>query len=197
MTKFLPFIYDETGYFPNAKCYSMTGESLKYLTAFFNSRLFKFCFIDNFPTLGEDRRELQKRCFENIPVKRISKDEQKPFDIFVDYLTFLHDKTKPPVNPYADNKSIAAVFEDVLNMMVYELYFEEHLKENQIDVLKFLDTSNVFRDISDLRDEILQKEIIGAAYSWLQQSGNPIRDRITLANIRSRDIIRKINSSTH
>ncbi len=84
MTKFLPFIYDETGYFPNAKCYSMTGEGLKYLTAFFNSRLFKFCFNDDFPELLGDTCELQKRCFEKIPVKKISESEQKPFEKIVD-----------------------------------------------------------------------------------------------------------------
>ena len=40
MTKYLPFVYDEEGYFCNQKCFIITGQHLKYLTAFFNSSLF-------------------------------------------------------------------------------------------------------------------------------------------------------------
>lgn len=71
MTKYLPFVYDETGILTNPKCYILTGTHIAYLTAFFNSSLFKFCFRDNFPTLGEDRRELQKIHFEQIPVLEV------------------------------------------------------------------------------------------------------------------------------
>lgn len=47
----------------------MTGENLEYLTAFFNSSLFKFTFKDYFPELLGETRELRKVFFETIPVK--------------------------------------------------------------------------------------------------------------------------------
>src|SRR5690606_10990083 len=86
MTNFLPFIFDKGYIYAHAKCYLMTGESLQYLTAIFNSRLFKFCFMDEFPTLGEDRRELQKRCFEKIPIKKANAVEQQCFEELVDQI---------------------------------------------------------------------------------------------------------------
>jgi hypothetical protein len=113
MTKFLPFVYDETGYFPNAKCYSMTGEALKYLAAFLNSRLFKFCFSDNFPELLGDTYELQKRCFELIPVNRISAEQQKPFEHLVNKILTLKK---------ADNRADTTGLEREIDRLVYQLY---------------------------------------------------------------------------
>ena len=51
MTKFLPFIYDENSYMINDKGFIITGQHIEFLTAFFNSKVFKFCFKENFPEL--------------------------------------------------------------------------------------------------------------------------------------------------
>jgi hypothetical protein len=39
------------------------------LTAFFNSKIFRFCFKEYFPELLGETRELRKVFFETIPVK--------------------------------------------------------------------------------------------------------------------------------
>jgi hypothetical protein len=49
----------------------MSGEYLSYLTLFFNSSLFRFCFKDKFPELLGETRELRKVFFETIAVKTI------------------------------------------------------------------------------------------------------------------------------
>ncbi|KAA6309301.1 hypothetical protein EZS27_039177, partial [termite gut metagenome] len=46
MTKFLPFYFDNLGFYQNDKSFMIIGKHLAYLTAFFNSSLFKYCFID-------------------------------------------------------------------------------------------------------------------------------------------------------
>ncbi len=69
MTKFMPFVYDKGSFFINDKAFIITGEHLGYLTAFFNSRLFRFCFKEYFPELLGETRELRKVFFETIPVK--------------------------------------------------------------------------------------------------------------------------------
>lgn len=45
---------------------------MAYLTAFFNSSLFKFCFRDSFPELQGGTRELSKIFFDKIPVMQVS-----------------------------------------------------------------------------------------------------------------------------
>ena len=44
MTKYLPFYYDEQGFYQNDKSFMITGTHVSYLAAFLNSSLFKFCF---------------------------------------------------------------------------------------------------------------------------------------------------------
>jgi hypothetical protein len=187
-------VYDNGKFYAEATLFMMTGEKLKYLLAILNSNIASWYFNTISTTSGMGTNRWKKYKIEKLPIPDI--EDIAPFEILAEYLTILHDKTRLSVNPFVDNRSIATIFEDALNMMVYELYFEDHMKENEIDVLRFLD-SNIFRDISQVETDERKAKIIGEAYSWLQQSGNPIRDRITLANIRSKDIIRKINSSTH
>ena len=49
----------------------MTGNWLGYLTAFLNSKIFKFAFKEYFPELLGESRELRKVFFETITVKPI------------------------------------------------------------------------------------------------------------------------------
>ena len=79
MTKFMPFVYENKGFVTNQKCFIITGNNIAYLTAFFNSSLFKFCFIDNFPKLGDSGRELSKIFFEKIPVLNVSYSQDEEF----------------------------------------------------------------------------------------------------------------------
>ena len=72
MTKFMPFYYDERGFYQNDKSFMITGTHVSYLVAFLNSSLFKFCFRDNFPELLGGTRELRKIFFDKIPVKKVS-----------------------------------------------------------------------------------------------------------------------------
>ena len=79
MTKFLPFYYDEKGFYQNDKSFMVTGQHVAFLTAFFNSSLFKWCFIDNFPELQGGTRELRKIFFDKIPVKKVNTHIEKDF----------------------------------------------------------------------------------------------------------------------
>lgn len=72
MTKYLPFLFDDKNFFVNQKCFIITGKYIGFLTAFFNSSLFKYCFRDNFPELQGGTRELSKIFFETIPVVPIN-----------------------------------------------------------------------------------------------------------------------------
>ena len=83
MTKYMPFFLDNEGYFTNQKCFIITGENLAWLTAFFNSNVFKICYRDNFPELQGGARELSKIFFEEIKIPRFKEIIAKNFDILV------------------------------------------------------------------------------------------------------------------
>jgi adenine-specific DNA-methyltransferase len=124
MTKFLPFTFDNEGYYTNQKCFLITGESLEYLTAVFNSKLFRFCFEENFPELQGNTRELNKVVFEQIPIKQISEESQQPFKEKVNEILELKK---------ADSKADTSELEKEIDRMVYELY---GLTEEEIGIVE-------------------------------------------------------------
>jgi hypothetical protein len=69
----------QRSFFCNQKCFIITGERLGYLTAFLNSKLFKFAFKEYFPELLGDTRELSKIFFETVPVKPIDNPTENYF----------------------------------------------------------------------------------------------------------------------
>ena len=79
MTKYIPFYFDEKGFYQNDKSFMITGANVAYLTAFLNSSLFKFCFLDNFPELQGGTRELRKIFFDKIPVLKVSDEINNSF----------------------------------------------------------------------------------------------------------------------
>ncbi len=191
------FAYDVEKRYVTAPAYIMTSKKadIKYLLSFLNSKTMEWYLDKVSSSTGQGTNQWSKIFVEQLPIPEPpNKNIQIKFETLADYLIFLNDESNPPVNLYTDNASIAAVFEDVVNMMVYELYFEEHLKQEEIDVLQFIN-EKAFPALG--KDEKANAEIIGKVYKWLQEQENPIRNRVILSNIRSKDIIRRINSTTH
>ncbi len=111
MTSSLPFCYDENGFFGNDKSFIITGESLKYLTAFLNSRLFIFAFKEKFPELMGKTYELRKVFFDKLPIPKLSEKQQKPFIKLVDKIL---------TNKKAGKDTSA--LEREIDKLVYQLY---------------------------------------------------------------------------
>ena len=121
MTKFLPFYYDDKGYFTNQKCFIITGECIGFLAAFFNSILFRFCFKNNFPELFGDTRELSKIFFEQIPVIEVN-------DSVNQRLTELVKKITEMKNEGVDTEYI----EKQIDIIIFNLY---HLTPEEISFI--------------------------------------------------------------
>ncbi|MBK7467880.1 MAG: hypothetical protein IPJ43_14350 [Saprospiraceae bacterium] len=124
-----------------------------------------------------------------FPIKEI--EQMHPFESLVDYLLYLHNKKTPQILSHTDNTHIASHIEDILNMMVYELYFEEHMKEVGIDVLQFINP----KPIDTLKTDKAKAEVIQEFYDWYQKPDNAVRQRMLLVDTRSKDIIGLINKS--
>jgi len=79
-TTHLSFYLDTEGYYINQKAYMIVGKHLGYLTAFFNSALFRYCFTDNFPIIQGAGREMNESIFKRIPVKDVTDDEDAEYE---------------------------------------------------------------------------------------------------------------------
>ncbi len=78
--KELSFYLDTEGYFINDKAFMIIGRHLGYLTALFNSALFRYCFTEDFPPIQGGNRELRKVIFERIPVKDVTDEENTEYE---------------------------------------------------------------------------------------------------------------------
>ena len=74
------FYLDTEGYYINQKAYMIVGKHLGYLTAFFNSALFRYCFTDNFPIIQGAGREMNESIFKRIPVKDVTDAEDAEYE---------------------------------------------------------------------------------------------------------------------
>jgi hypothetical protein len=125
MTKFLPFVIDLDGeFYHNDKSFHLVSDRIHWLGAFFNSKLFDYCFRDNFPELLGGTRELRKVFFDKIPVKQISESSEQPFKDLV--LKILELKKQ---NPTVDTSEL----ESQIDQLVYQLY---DLTAEEIEIIE-------------------------------------------------------------
>jgi hypothetical protein len=125
MTKFLPFVIDLEGeFYHNDKSFHLISDRIYCLGSFFNSKLFDYCFRDNFPELLGGTRELRKVFFDKIPVKQISDEAEQPFKDLV--LRILELKKQ---NPSADTSDLEAE----IDQLFYQLY---GLTEEEIAIIE-------------------------------------------------------------
>lgn len=126
LTKFLNFYLDVDGsFYTNNKCFIFSSDNnIYWLNAFFNSKLWRFCFRDNFPELLGGTRELRKVFFEKIPVKILSENEEAPFKALVNQILSLKK---------SDSFADTSYLEFEIDQMVYELY---GLTEEEIEIIE-------------------------------------------------------------
>jgi hypothetical protein len=169
-----------------------TGEKIKYLTAVLNSKAGLYQLFKTSPQTGTGDQIISVQALEPLLVHYPKPNIELKFNLIVDYILFIK-KSKEQLFQNTTKELISSVFEEIIDMMVYELYFEEHMKEKEIDVLQFVN----FPDISKMKTFEEKRDAIQKIYYWLKEKDNPIRNRILVSSTRSPNIIKRINETTH
>ncbi|MFN3408983.1 MAG: Eco57I restriction-modification methylase domain-containing protein [Limisphaerales bacterium] len=186
ITKWLGFYLDRNdNYFPNNKAFIINsrGDSLGYLTAFFNSTLFRCCYIDDFPTQGEDRRELRKIFFEKIPVKKPASQQAAVFEKLVPLVQFAKR---------AGSEAAAAFLEDLIDACVMECYFREHMAER--DLLFLDDLAPHLAGYDPDASETQQRGFLAHLCTTLNAPASKIRNRLLRLTADSPDLLAVIKN---
>src|SRR5690606_29131984 len=152
------FAYDNKGMHVTAPAYIMTSHCNKYLMTVLNSKTMEWYLDKVSSSTGVGTNQWSKIFVEQLPIPELNEVARKPFETLAEYLIYLNDPKQAPVLEKASNEAVSQVFEDLVNMMVYELYFEEEMKAKEIDVLQFV-TEKAFPDITQAEDKkaIIQK----------------------------------------
>ncbi|WP_316849628.1 DUF7149 domain-containing protein [Pedobacter agri] len=119
ITKFLPFFLDiDFHYYSNNKTFFINGDFLETLVCYLNSKLFKFLFLETFPELQGNSRELRKVFMEHIPFLSITDSINNQFR--VSYRKLVEGRKNNIVNNFEIEKEI-----DQMIFKLFELSEEE------------------------------------------------------------------------
>jgi hypothetical protein len=163
--------------------------SLEFLWSILNSKLATFFHFNHSPKATKGA--FPKILIQDIREFPLPKNVNiEPFERLVEYIIFL--KSNKNILNHTDNDSISSHIESILDMMVYELYFKKHMKEQGLNVLEFIKTKPFNKETSPQQ----KSEIIKEFYEWFQEPENAVRQRMLLIETRSPDVLALINSST-
>jgi len=81
------------------------------------------------------------------------------------------------------------LFEKIVDGCVYELFFSEHMKEREIDIMSYL--YQKIKSIDGLSDKDKNNTII-SVHSDIFMTDNPVRTRLKLFVSRSQEFLKPI-----
>jgi adenine-specific DNA-methyltransferase len=166
--------------------------NIKFILSILNSSVIKYYYRQTTSEGGKVFAQVKIEILRQMPIKITNREKQIPFINLFDYILYLNNRESRQLFPHTSNDIIASHFEEVLNMMVYELYFEDHMKSVGIDVLQFIHP----KPIAELKHKKDIEKEIQNFYLWLQTPDNEVRQRINIVDVKSPEILSKMNLAT-
>ena len=126
MSNRLMAVWDNEKFFANQKCFIITGERTKFITALFNSEVEFWYFKKIGATLGRNGYEMSKIFIENLPIPPITHQNKH----IVSQIETLVDKI---IKAKKDNfEAKTSHFEKNIDKLVYKLY---DLTEDEVKIV--------------------------------------------------------------
>lgn len=170
----------------NSTNYILPDENIniKYLLAILNSTLINF-FVKQTST----NTNITAKVLNSIPIA-VTQDIkiQELISELVDYVSFL--KQNDNLSDIISNETISIFFEKIIDGCVYELYFNEYMKELEINIID--SALRLIKPISQLSSEKEKSETILNAFMIIKKTDNPIRNRLELFTLRSPELLKLI-----
>lgn len=188
------FFYDREAIFVEATSFFLVGNYLQYLTALLNSKLLTYAFKKYYS--GGDLRgntfRYKKAFLQRLPVIPPNEKYVNLFERLVDQIQFLKrdDITFTSIDQHASGTHMAQLIEEVIDGCVFELYFEEHMKERGINILDLV--QDLIIDIED-KDDDEKVSLILKTFHNIRNS--EVNTRIKLFSVKSPEILKPVIQS--
>jgi hypothetical protein len=194
--------FDENGEYAsiNTNCLHSFANDInpKYLLAWINSKLFQYiyeCFFEGLKMQG-GYLLYSAPNLSCMTIKKINEEQQSPFITLVDYIIYLKQKGNDDnISPFVPNDFIINYFDKIIDGCFYELFFQEHMKKNNLDIMKYL--SEYVIPISPKDTTKKKSEVILNSFNALNHTSNIVRNRLLLFTSKSTDIILQIEKSVN
>ena len=162
--------------------------NLKYLTGLLNSKLIEF-WLKNKGKMQGANYQLDKEPLQQIPIAVPAVNIQKMIATLVDYIIMIFS-TKDSLSELVSNETIASFFEKIIDGCVYELYFGEHMKEQEINIID--SALELIKPITHLSSDKEKADMILDVFMNIKKTDNSIRNRLDLFTLRSPEVLKLI-----
>ncbi|NTU74182.1 N-6 DNA methylase [Candidatus Roizmanbacteria bacterium] len=175
------FALAKENYFVNAPGNLITGPNLLYLLAVLNSSVADYYIRSLGVTRNGGYFEYKPMFVEQLPVPQMDDEAKKPFEILAEYVLLTTTREK---------KIQSAFFEQLIDAMVYELYFPGEITSSGKNILAH------FGSLTSLSDDMSEEEklsVIQREFDRLYDPSHPVRN--TVETIDSVDVVHIIREA--
>lgn len=163
----------------------------KFYLAVLNSKVLWFFIKNTGYTLRGGYFTFKTNYLTPFPLPDVKEiNSYSTFEILCEYVLYLKNSINDNISTKAENEHIAHFFEDIIDGCVFELYFKQHMKEKDINILKMV--SSEIKSIAG-KDEKEAGEII--LNTWLKMRKSEIAERMRSFTVKSPDILKPIIQS--
>jgi type I restriction-modification system DNA methylase subunit len=164
--------------------------SYKYALVVLNSKMTNLIYKNNTQEEGRTFAEVKPQNVRKLFIPKISKEEQKVFEILCDYLMFLHNEAHQPVNQRIDNKALAHYIQQIVDACVVELIYGKEMESQKVNILEYV--RKEITSFENLPWEVRQaREIFEAHQKWTMPNSE-VRNRLKIISLMCPDTAGKI-----
>jgi hypothetical protein len=143
-----------------------------------NSKLNNFIYKIITQEEGRTFAEVKPQNVRKLFIPKITKKEQKVFEILCDYLMFLNDDKNAQVNPNIENRVMARYIQQVADVCTLELIFGSEMKDKKVNILEVVKSEIVSFD--DLSWEVRQAREIFESYQKWTLPDSEVKNRLKM-----------------
>lgn len=183
-------VYDDMGFYTLDSILifkkNTTKYSYKYIASVLNSSLTDFLYKKLSQEEGRTFAQVKPANVRKLYIPKASINEQKLLETLYDYQHYCYRHIS---EDNSMTELFVDLFNDIIDGCVYELFFREHMKEREIDIISYL--YEVIKSI-DGQDEYDTFNTIASVHSQVFTTNNPVRTRLKLFVSRSPEYLKPI-----
>jgi len=151
-------------------CRNKSHHNIKFFLALLNSNLIKFIYQQKMGTeIGRTFAEIKILYLRKLPVTNNIVDTDK-FVRLVDYIIFSKSYKQTKMN-----NIINLFFVQIIDVMVYELYFPELIKSHNCEIIKHL---GGLPELTESMNDEEKMEIVKDVFNRLNAKDHPVRNNL-------------------
>src|SRR5690554_3299479 len=184
-------VYDDSGSYPEQSLYFLYDFTIspKYILSLLNSKLISWYYLNQLVTNEDSTPQLKNYHLDVVPI--IDSNNKKIFENISTAILLINRSHIIKIDEFVSIKNIQEAFEEVIDALVFELYFPEEFAEKGIAIEKYAE--DIFKPIDGLSEDE-QVKAIQEAYETLREKKNPLRNQILLMQIELKELLNPILS---